>query len=88
MPIKVNDINYLTKSEVLAEVQVTRQTLWRWGQRDDFPKGHRLRNRQVVYAPEEVETIRDFANQIRPIDDEEHVQLGLFNGINMEEIAE
>ena len=37
MPVLVNNISYLTASEVLEEVNVTRQTLWRWRQDQKIP---------------------------------------------------
>lgn len=80
MPVKINEISYLTASDVLEEVGVTRQTLWRWRQEGKIPQGNRFRNRQVIFSPEEVEVIREFANRIEPIREDEDVQLSLFNG--------
>ena len=82
MVVKVNGISYLTTTDVLKQVNVTRQTLWRWRQEGKIPVGSRLRNRQVVFSLEEVDTIRDFANRIEPISDPGLVQLGLFNDLN------
>lgn len=67
MPVNINTINYLSASELLGELGVTRQTLWRWRQQGKVPAGHRLRNRMVVFSPGEVEEIRAFANQMEPI---------------------
>ncbi|MHA7816152.1 MAG: helix-turn-helix transcriptional regulator [Pseudohaliea sp.] len=67
MAIKLQNIKYLSLSDVLGEIGITRQTLWRWRQEGKVPAGHRLRNRMVVFSPEEVEEIRAYANQLEPI---------------------
>jgi len=59
----------LTATDVLEQVPVTRQTLWRWRQEGKIPAGHRYRNRQVVFTPDEVEAIREYANRVEPIGD-------------------
>lgn len=69
MPLEINKIRYLTLADLLKEVDVTRQTLWRWRQEGKIPPGHRYRNRQVICSPEEVEAIREHANRVEPIDD-------------------
>ena len=81
MPTVVNEISYITASELLEELDVTRQTLWRWRQEGKIPSGHRYRGRQVLFSAEEVEVIREFANRIEPIDGSSGGQLNLFNGI-------
>ena len=81
MPVIINNISYLTVTDVLNEVKVTRQTLWRWRQEGKIPVGNRFRNRQVIFSPEEVETIRDFANRIEPISDTDDAQMSLFGGV-------
>ena len=67
LPVNIRNISYLSVSELLEELEVTRQTLWRWRQEGKIPAGHRLRNRMVVFSAEEVEEIKAFANQIEPI---------------------
>ncbi len=81
MPVNINNINYLSVSELLDELDVTRQTLWRWRQEGKIPAGHRLRNRMVVFSPPEVDEIKAFANQVEPIEpgDEAIPQLNLFD---------
>jgi hypothetical protein len=82
MPTKINGTQYLTASDLLKELDITRQTLWRWRREGKIPAGHRFRNRQVIFSPEEVEVIRDYANRIEPISDMDDAQLSLFNGGN------
>lgn len=80
MPVNINNIKYISASELLAELGVTRQTLWRWRQQGKIPSGNRMRNRMVVFSPGEVEEIKAFANQIQPIKAEPKAasQLNLF----------
>lgn len=80
MSVEVNGIKYLSAIELLETVDVTRQTLWRWRQAGKIPAGHRFRGRQVVFSPEEVYAIQEYANRIEPIDNSEAGQLSLFNG--------
>ena len=79
MPTEINGIQYLSATELLERIDVTRQTLWRWRQEGKIPAGHRFRGRQVVFSPEEVLAIRKYANRIEPIDNSEAGQLSLFN---------
>jgi len=80
MPVEINGIKYLSATELLDTVDVTRQTLWRWRQEGKIPAGHRFRGRQVVFSPDEVAAIGEYANRIEPIDCAEAAQLSLFNG--------
>ena len=80
MSIQINGILYLTASDVVEQIDVTRQTLWRWRQEGRIPMGHRYRNRLVVFTPDEVAAIKEYANRLEPIDDSGHRQLDLFNG--------
>lgn len=80
MSVQVNGIKYLSAAELLETVDVTRQTLWRWRQEGKIPAGHRFRGRQVVFSPEEVSAIQEFANRIEPIDGSDEGQLSLFGG--------
>ncbi len=68
MAVEINGINYLSASELLKTVSVTRQTLWRWRQEGKVPAGHRYRGRRVVFSPDEVEAIHEYANRIERID--------------------
>jgi len=81
MPTTINEINYLTASELLEGLDISRQTLWRWRQDGKIPAGHRFRGKQVLFSPEEVEVIVEYANRIEPIDGSSGAQLNLFNGI-------
>ena len=66
--VEINGINYLRSSELLKSVGVSRQTLWRWRQEGKVPAGHRYRGRHVVFSPDEVKAIREYANRIERID--------------------
>ena len=80
MPIEIEGVQYLTRTEVLDEVAVTRQTLWRWQREGKVPAGFRYRGRQVVFGPGDVAAIRDFAHRLEPIANGGGAQLRLFDG--------
>lgn len=78
MPIQINEIIYLTASELQEELSLSRQTLWRWRQDGKVPPGHRYRRHQVIFTPDEAQAIREYANEVEPIDAESRDQLRLF----------
>lgn len=78
MPIEIRGLSYFTATEVTQQVGVSRQTLWRWRQNGEIPQGHRFRRRHVVFTPDEVRVIEEFANQIDPIEPLDRVQGDLF----------
>ena len=81
MPIEVDGVKYFTAADVARDVGVTRQTLWRWRQDGKVPAGRRFRDRQVIFTGGELDTIRDYANRIEPLDEADpSSQLRLFNG--------
>jgi hypothetical protein len=81
MPINIKGQEFFTAAELIQELGVTRQTLWRWRTSGDVPAGRRYRNREVIFTTTEAEMIKDFADRIEPIPPpgQSH-QLGLFNG--------
>lgn len=81
MPVEIQGERYYTNSEVADELKVSRQTLWRWRDKQHIPAGMRYRTRQVLFTAGEVEEIRQFANRLEPIELGSGTvrQLGLFN---------
>ena len=69
---------YFTASDVADQLEVSRQTLWRWRQDGKIPPGHRFRNRHVVFTPAEVREIEQYANRIDPIEPPDTLQGDLF----------
>ena len=67
MSLNVNGQKLFTATEVAEDVGVVRQTLWRWRQQGKIPAGHRFRDRQILFATWELQTIRDFANKLEPL---------------------
>ena len=79
MPIKINGLVYLTVSDLLERLDVSRQTLWRWRQDGKVPAGQRFRNRHVVFTAQQARKIEAFANQLEPIGNQEDGPLSLFD---------
>lgn len=67
MPLTVEGRVFFTATEVAKEIGVVRQTLWRWRQDRKIPPGRRYRDRQILFTPEEVERIKEFAHRVEPI---------------------
>src|SRR5215469_16172088 len=45
MPVQIDGEEYFTHSEVSEELAVSRQTLWRWREKGQVPRGLRAHNR-------------------------------------------
>jgi predicted site-specific integrase-resolvase len=67
MILKVNGETYFSTTQILQEVGISRQTLWRWRQEGKIPAGHRYRDGKVLFTEREVEAIKQFAHHIEPI---------------------
>jgi predicted DNA-binding transcriptional regulator AlpA len=80
MPLTIDGTEFYTVSELAEELEVSRQTLWRWRTKGEVPQGRRYRNREVVFTESEAAEIRHYAYRLEPIDPAERDQLGLFNG--------
>ena len=78
MTITVDGIEYATATELLDELKISRQTLWRWRQQGKIPSGRLHRNNKLVFTSEEAASIRGFANRLEPALVENHGQLRLF----------
>ena len=79
MPREVKGTQYFSVTEVAADLEVSRQTMWRWRKDGKIPPGHRFRDRQVFFTVSEVESVREYANHVEPIVDVSRDQLRLFN---------
>jgi predicted DNA-binding transcriptional regulator AlpA len=80
MPLHINGSLYFKSTEVLDELDISRQTLWRWRQDPDFPQGAKLRGR-LVFSQDELEAIKDYAFRLEPVEPEvDPSQLALFEG--------
>lgn len=78
MALRIAGTPYIAGYELLGELGISRQTLWRWRREGHIPPGHRFRDGKVMFTQEEADEIRRFANRIEPIDEAERNQLGLF----------
>ena len=65
--IQIDGVPYVCLTDLLAELGLSRQTLWRWRQEGKIPLGHRYRDRQVLFNPQEADQIRRFASRLEPI---------------------
>ena len=81
MPLTIDEITYFQTQEVLDEIGVSRQTLWRWRKEEpDFPQGARFRGK-LVFSASELEEIRERAFRVEPVEAVvEDGQLALFEG--------
>jgi predicted DNA-binding transcriptional regulator AlpA len=79
MPLLINGAEYLSAAEVMAEVGVSRVTLWRWRRSGKIPKGNKLRGRKVLFTLRELDAIREYALHIEPIEPAPSEQLPLFH---------
>lgn len=66
--LKIGKITYFSVADIHRELDVARQTLWRWRKARKIPQGRRYRDRQVVFTGQEVEAIRKYANRLEPVE--------------------
>jgi predicted DNA-binding transcriptional regulator AlpA len=64
----VEGVRYLTAGDLIRELGISRQTLWRWRQQGRIPQGARYRERALVFTDSEVAQIRTFAERLIPAD--------------------
>jgi predicted DNA-binding transcriptional regulator AlpA len=87
MPIIVKENIYLTTSEVLERVSVSRQTLWRWRQEQVVPTGYRHRNGRLLFSESDVEKILTYNDLLEPAGNTyavKQTELPLFSGVHEE----
>ena len=78
MTITIEGIEYVSASELLEELQISRQTLWRWRQQGQIPLGRLYHSKKLVFTNQEGAAIREFANRLEPTELENANQLKLF----------
>ena len=66
MAMEIDGSTYIPAAEVARHVGVSRQTLWRWRHARKVPAGRRFRDGQIVFTPEELDQIREFAARLEP----------------------
>jgi predicted DNA-binding transcriptional regulator AlpA len=76
--VEIQGVRYFSTSEIMKEVGVSRQTLWRWRQEGKIPLGHRFRDGRILFTSSEIDSIRQFANRIESPDVSTLNQLLLF----------
>jgi helix-turn-helix protein len=76
--VHIGGIEYFAATELAIALKISRQTLWRWRRAGKIPLGHRFRDGQTFFTQSEVEEIKSFALEIKPIDPTDRNQLELF----------
>lgn len=66
MKLEIAGVPYFSLAAVLADVDVSRQTLWRWRREGRIPQGHRYRNGQLLFTGDEYRKILAYANRVQP----------------------
>jgi hypothetical protein len=76
--VQIDGIAYFAAVDLAAVLRISRQTLWRWRRAGKIPLGHRFRDGQTFFTQSEVEEVKSYALQIKPIDPRDRNQLELF----------
>lgn len=79
MPIDISGVEYVTAQEAADEVNVSRQTIWRWRKAGKIPAGYRFRNGQLLFTRKELGIIRRYANRLQPSDAADAGQIMIFD---------
>lgn len=69
MGIEIEQIQYLTMTEVAEEIQRSRMTLWRWVKAGHVPTGRRYRNLERLFTIQDLEMIKKYANRLSIVGD-------------------
>jgi hypothetical protein len=67
MPKEIDSSEYWSASELIRELHVSRQTLWRWRRQRRIPVGRRFRDGQVLFTAAEADCVRHYANKVEPV---------------------
>ena len=66
MPIERAGTVYYTLTEVAEKVACSRTSIWRWKKQQKIPPGHRYRDRELLFTPEELQAIYAYAHRLTP----------------------
>lgn len=67
MPKEIDSSEYWSAAELIRELHVSRQTLWRWRRLRKIPEGRRFRDGQILFTTSEAESVRHYANRVEPV---------------------
>lgn len=70
-PVVIDGVRYVSAGSVCRALGLARQTLWRWRSSGHVPRGARYRGQQVLFTEDEVAAIREFANRLEPLEQEQ-----------------
>lgn len=77
--MKINGNRYFSTAEILEELEISRQTLWRWRQEGKVPEGHRFRDGRLLFTEDEYEAVRAYAHRLEPATVTDANQMQLFS---------
>lgn len=66
MAITINGTTYHSAADLVRDLGISRQTLWRWRKDGLIPAGYVLRKRHVLFTEEEAAAVRAYATLIEP----------------------
>ena len=78
MPEEINGTRFVSLSELADHLDIARQTLWRWRQNGRVPQGAKFRDGRVLFNEEQVRAIQQYANQLKPLPNNDTNQGWLF----------
>ena len=81
MSIHINGQVFYSANEVIENLSISRQTLWRWRSEGKIPPGNRYRGKRILFTSDELNEIRDHAHHIEPIETTNANQLLLFDKV-------
>lgn len=81
MTVHVDGQFFYSTKDVVENLGISRQTLWRWRIEGKIPQGNRYRVNRIIFTEEEVKQIREYAEHIEPIEQINTPQLKLFDKV-------
>jgi hypothetical protein len=66
--VKIGNEIYYEATEVVRELHISRQTLWKWRRQGHIPQGSHCRRKRLVFSQEELPAIIAYAQRVEPVD--------------------
>lgn len=68
MPVEIGGVMYYSTADIIAVIDVSRQTLWRWRLDGKVPEGCRYRDGSVLFTDTEYQAMCAYAHRLAPAD--------------------